>query len=152
MSDPAVQSVNANPPTPRRVLGASIHFWFAVLGVSLAMIGAVLYFTYLDTNCNGLRQARIMRSVGRDIDRIMPSITANPAFQNVDPRPFTAGTCGCMSVRGAVLNEASALQLRDALAAFQLPYEVKFYLDYTDGSYFVPANVPEIPAHKPTPR
>lgn len=109
----------------------------------------VQYSNYSEPGCNAIRQARIMRLAKRDAERIMPELHANPQFQNVTLDDYTAGTCGCMSVTGTVADEATALQFRDQLATYHLPYEVKFILEYGDGSSFGGTQVPDIPIFTP---
>ncbi|MFO0856038.1 MAG: hypothetical protein U0640_01630 [Phycisphaerales bacterium] len=109
----------------------------------------VQYFNYSEPGCNAIRQARIMRLAKRDAERIMPELHANPQFQNVTLDDYIGGTCGCMMAIGKVADEATALQLRDQLATYHLPYEVKFIIEYADGGYFDPTRVPDIPMYTP---
>lgn len=136
----------------RRFLGAGPAFWIIVL-LLIAVTAAIFqYFSHYAPGCNGIRQARIMRLAKKDAERIMPKLHTNPLFQNVTLDDYTMGTCGCMSARGTVADKATALQLRDQLATYHLPYEVKFYLEYADGgsSYFDPTQkVPDIPIFTP---
>ncbi len=133
----------------RRILGASPAFVFILLLVMAVTAVTVQYINYSPPGCNAVRQARVMRAARKDAERIQPELRRNPLFQNVMLSDFTMGTCGCMSVRGIVANEADALQLRDQLTTYHLPYEVKFYLEYSDGRHIESETVPDIPIFTP---
>lgn len=141
---------------PRRLLGVSKHAWLAL---TMGVAGVLSFFTVyvLTTDCNGVKQAITMRKVERDIERVKPAIANMPGTEGVELLVYTGGDCGCMMVRGIVPDEATAIALRDLLAQYQFPYEVKFYgwypdgyqYQYTDEDLSPPLSMlPELPAFK----
>lgn len=149
-NEPSSQSSLANHAAPSTRKFGKRFFLVLMCGV-LVVFAASLYFTYIDPTCStALMHDRHIRAVERDVERISPEVIAIPGFEHVELAMYTGGHCGCMSVRGIVANESAALQLRDHMATYNLPYEVKFNLEYADASYFDRSKVPDLLKYTPS--